>query len=144
MQRKSEEMISTSSALVQPLLGTADEENQIGDRLDSRDLNTLTFDLDGLTCSACVQTLHDALKDQTDLKNVQIGLFPRPSLKVEVSQTKASIEALKSEIVSSVEDLGFECTFRAFNAGGTNSAESVRGRLIIHTSGPTVIHFDSS
>ncbi|KAH9262865.1 hypothetical protein BASA82_000120 [Batrachochytrium salamandrivorans] len=65
-----------------------------------------TFDLEGLTCSSCVNTVRNSL---AGFSNVRVALFPTPHLKVDLLE-----ESGAQQVVDLVESMGFGCLLRSY------------------------------
>lgn len=70
------------------------------------------FALEGLTCGACVSTVHDAVKADLGSKGVvaktiNVTLLPEAALTLEYDPDRIS----EADVIEAVEDVGFEATF---------------------------------
>ena len=118
---------SNAESIREPLLFKTGEEEHSdlknGELLEAPDNKdqlflTVVFDLDGLTCAACVNTVRNAVNPvASETKNVRIGLFPSPVLRMDVLQENA--ERLKGQVQNLIEDVGFGCVFRTIESDST-------------------------
>jgi Cu+-exporting ATPase len=68
---------------------------------------TAVFDLDGLTCVSCVNTVQYSLRSLSFVSNIKVALFPVPHAKLNLTN-----ELNIPRVVDSVESLGFGCVLR--------------------------------